>query len=125
MDQTAHMGSGHSHTGADELDHLVDAQVRRNLWVAVGAFAAVIVVGLIALWPTGSDDEQDPLGLGGEPVGASVESVTEVPCTFDPLLACKLVDDWDAPAFDPDFEVDSLESFEPEIVRVFSTPKMM
>ena len=40
-------------------------------------------------------------------------------------LACKLVDDWDAPAFDPDFEVDSLESFEPEIVRVFSTPKMM
>ena len=92
MDQTAHMGSGHSHTGADELDHLVDAQVRRNLWVAVGAFAAVIVVGLIALWPTGSDDEQDPLGLGGEPVGASVESVTEVPCTFDPLLACKLVE---------------------------------
>ena len=86
------MGSGHSHTGADELDHLVDARVRRNLWVAVGAFAAIIVVGLIVLWPTGSDDEQDPLGLGGEPVGASVESVTEVPCTFDPLLACKLVE---------------------------------
>ena len=46
------MGSGHSHTGADELDHLVDPAVRRNLWVAVGAFAVVIVVGLIALWPT-------------------------------------------------------------------------
>jgi len=40
-------------------------------------------------------------------------------------LACKLVDEWDAPAFDPDFEVDSLESFEPEIIRVFGTPKMM
>lgn len=40
-------------------------------------------------------------------------------------LACRLVDEWDAPAFDPDFEVDSLESFEPEIVRVFSHPKMM
>lgn len=40
-------------------------------------------------------------------------------------LACKLVDEWDAPAFDPDFSVDSLESFEPEILRVFSTPKMM
>lgn len=40
-------------------------------------------------------------------------------------LACKLVDEWDAPAFDPDFEVDSLESFEPEIMRVFGTPKMM
>jgi hypothetical protein len=40
-------------------------------------------------------------------------------------LACKLVDEWDAPAFDPDFEVDSLASFEPEIMRVFSQPKMM
>ena len=28
-------------------------------------------------------------------------------------LACKLVDEWDAPAFDPDFVVDSLESFIP------------
>ncbi len=40
-------------------------------------------------------------------------------------LACKLVDEWDAPAFDPDFDVDSLESFEPEIMSVFSEPKMM
>jgi predicted HD phosphohydrolase len=34
----------------------------------------------------------------------------------------KLVDRWDAPAFDPDFDVDSLESFEPLIVEVFSKP---
>lgn len=40
-------------------------------------------------------------------------------------FACKLVDEWDAPAFDPDFAVDSLESFEPEITRVFSAPKRM
>ena len=40
-------------------------------------------------------------------------------------FACKLVDEWDAEAFDPDFEVDSLESFEPEVTRVFSQPKMM
>lgn len=39
-------------------------------------------------------------------------------------FAEKLVDKWDAPAFDPDFKVDSLESFEPEVTRVFSTPKM-
>jgi predicted HD phosphohydrolase len=37
----------------------------------------------------------------------------------------KLVDRWDAPAFDPSFTVDSLESFEPEVVRVFSHPKRM
>ena len=38
-------------------------------------------------------------------------------------FAVKLVDDWDAPAFDPSFDVDPLESFEPEITRVFSRPK--
>lgn len=34
-------------------------------------------------------------------------------------LAVKLVDEWDAPAFDPDFEVDSLESFVPLMREVF------
>ena len=37
-------------------------------------------------------------------------------------LAVKLVDRWDAPAFDPDFEVDSLESFEPLLQKIFSQP---
>lgn len=37
----------------------------------------------------------------------------------------KLVDEWDAPAFDPDFDVDPLESFAPEVTRVFSSPKRM
>jgi predicted HD phosphohydrolase len=40
-------------------------------------------------------------------------------------FAEKLVDDWDAPAFDPDFEVDPLESFEPEVTRIFSHPRAM
>lgn len=34
-------------------------------------------------------------------------------------LATKLVDDWDAPAFDPDFTPDTLESFEPEMRKIF------
>lgn len=38
-------------------------------------------------------------------------------------FAEKLVDEWDAPAFDPDFAADPLESFEPEVTRVFSRPK--
>ena len=38
-------------------------------------------------------------------------------------IAEKLVDEWDAPAFDPDFAVDSLESFEPEVMRIFSEPR--
>jgi len=40
-------------------------------------------------------------------------------------LAVKLVDEWDAPAFDPDFELDPLESFEPEVTRIFSSPRRM
>lgn len=40
-------------------------------------------------------------------------------------LAERLVDEWDMPAFDPDFTVDPLESFEPELLRLFSTPRMM
>jgi predicted HD phosphohydrolase len=40
-------------------------------------------------------------------------------------FAERLVDEWDAPAFDPGFEVDPLESFEPEVTRVFSNPRSM
>lgn len=40
-------------------------------------------------------------------------------------FAEKLVDDWDAPAFDPNYHVDPLNSFEPEVTRVFSHPKKM
>ena len=40
-------------------------------------------------------------------------------------LAEALVDEWDMPAFDPDFAVDPLESFEPAVIRIFSAPQMM
>ncbi|MEE4350433.1 MAG: HD domain-containing protein [Pacificimonas sp.] len=40
-------------------------------------------------------------------------------------FAVKLVDEWDAPAFDEDFDCDDLESFRPEVTRVFSSPKKM
>jgi predicted HD phosphohydrolase len=40
-------------------------------------------------------------------------------------FAVKLVDDWDAPAFDPGFDSDALESFRPEVSRVFANPARM
>ena len=40
-------------------------------------------------------------------------------------FAEKLVDDWDAPAFDPGFEVDPLDSFAPEVARIFRNPRAM
>lgn len=61
------------------------------MWVAVGACALLVVIGLIALWPGGGSEGTDPLGLDGDPVKASVGSVDEAPCSFDALLACKLV----------------------------------
>jgi predicted HD phosphohydrolase len=40
-------------------------------------------------------------------------------------FAVKLVDEWDAPAFDPDFPADPLDSFAPEVARVFANPRAM
>lgn len=40
-------------------------------------------------------------------------------------LAEKLIDEWDMPAFDPEFPVDPLESFEPAVMRIFSAPRWM
>jgi uncharacterized membrane protein len=88
------MGAGHTHGfGAhDELDEQVRPEVRRAMWIAVGLCALVVVVGLIVMWPSGDRSGDDPLGLGGAPVAATVDSVTEQPCSFDPMLACKSID---------------------------------
>jgi uncharacterized membrane protein len=93
VDQTALMGSGHTHGFDDghDLDDQVRPEVRRAMWAAVGLCAMFVLIGLVVLWPGGGDDRIDPLGLEGDPVKASVESVDEVPCSFDPLLACKRV----------------------------------
>jgi uncharacterized membrane protein len=87
------MGSGHTHGFDDghDLDEHVRPEIRRAMWAAVGVCALFVLIGLVVLWPGGGRDRIDPLGLEGEPVKASVESVDEVPCSFDPLLACKQV----------------------------------
>ena len=40
-------------------------------------------------------------------------------------LAESLVDEWDMPAFNPDFTADPLESFEPAVIKIFSAPRMI
>ncbi|MGE5211747.1 MAG: YibE/F family protein [Acidobacteriota bacterium] len=95
VDQTAVMGSGHSHGfgGDDRLDDDVRPEVRRVMWIAVGCCALAVLVGLIVLWPRGDESSRtDPAGLDGDPVKASVDRVEEVPCSFDPLLACKRIE---------------------------------
>jgi uncharacterized membrane protein len=88
------MGSGHTHGfgGVHDLDEHVRPEIRRAMWAAVGVCALSVLIGLVVLWPGGGRDRIDPLGLEGDPVRATVQSVDEVPCSFDPLLACKRVD---------------------------------
>jgi uncharacterized membrane protein len=88
------MGSGHTHgfDGVHDLDEHVRPEIRRAMWAAVGVCALSVLIGLVVLWPGGDRDRIDPLGLEGDPVRATVQSVDEVPCSFDPLLACKRVD---------------------------------
>jgi uncharacterized membrane protein len=87
------MGSGHSHGVDDDLDEHVRPEVRRAMWIAVGVCALLVLVGLVVFWPgDGGGERTDPLGLDGDPAKANVESVEEVPCSFDPLLACASID---------------------------------
>jgi uncharacterized membrane protein len=88
------MGHGHAHAAHDFelLDSLVDPPVRRSMWIAVGVCAVAVLIGVILLWPSGDDRRIDPLGLETDPIKATVQSADVVPCSYDPLLACKLVE---------------------------------
>lgn len=86
---------GHAHgVGAIDrsLDESIAVDVRRWVWAVVGVCVAVVLVGLVVLWPGGDTQVVDPLGLDTAPVRASVVDVEEVPCSFDPLLPCASVE---------------------------------
>lgn len=61
------------------------------MWIAVAACAVAVVIGLVTLWPGGSDSDVDPLGLQGDPVAANVVSAEVEPCSYDPLLGCRQI----------------------------------
>ena len=85
------MAHAHDH-GALDLDVGVPQQVRRAMWAAVAVCFAAVLVGLIVLWPGSSDGGDDPLGLDGDPIKASVISGTIEPCSYDPLLGCRQIE---------------------------------
>jgi uncharacterized membrane protein len=82
------MSTGHGHSHGD-LDIDVPASIGRRMWIAVGVCAIAIFVGVIVLWPGGSDRVVDPLGLEGDPISARVTAAEVVPCSYDPLLGCR------------------------------------
>ncbi len=85
------MGHSHQHGSAD-LEITVSAVVSRRMWIAVGVCAVAVLIGLVALWPGGSDGGTDPLGLSGDPVPARVYSEEVVPCSYDPILGCRSIE---------------------------------
>lgn len=84
----------HTHTDHDDdlLDSAIADHVRRWMWIAVGVVGVLVVVGLAVLWPSGDDATSDPAGFDLDPVEATVRSVETVPCSYDPLLSCRLIE---------------------------------
>jgi hypothetical protein len=62
------------------------------MWAAVAGCFAAVLVGLIVLWPGGSNGGDGPLGLDGDPITAGVISAAVEPCSYDPLLGCRQVE---------------------------------
>ena len=70
------MGASHSHSHGHEW--APDAKITRGLWISVATWAALTLVGLIALWPT-SDDR--PGYTVADTAEGYVERVETGPCT--------------------------------------------
>jgi uncharacterized membrane protein len=84
----------HVHGGGDRGDDaelIASSVLRRNLWTAVIVCGIITVLGLVVLWPSGDDPAGVDLELRADPVGAQVITVEDVPCSYDPLLGCRLV----------------------------------
>jgi hypothetical protein len=60
----------HSHSHAEPPP--TDPSLVQALWTAVAVCALATVIALIALWPGGSTEYEDPMLLDAEPLAATV-----------------------------------------------------
>src|SRR5215216_5498901 len=72
----------------DDLRHLLRTRAGRSLAGAVGAIAALTVIGLLALWPYGWHPTAERTSLT---VPADVRRVVDAPCAGDPGVACRTI----------------------------------
>jgi uncharacterized membrane protein len=97
-----------AHVGGDDTDLVASSALRRNLWLAVVVSGVITVLGLGVLWPSGDDPAGVDLGLGVDPIAAQVIAVDEVPCSYDPLLLCRVVS-FELTSGDDDGELGAME----------------
>lgn len=79
------IGVGHAHVHEPPA---IDAEVARSLWTVVVACAVVTIVAVIAMWPRGDAEFEDPLLLDADPIAATAIGATLVPCSFGADETC-------------------------------------
>jgi uncharacterized membrane protein len=79
----------HSHSHAEPPP--TDPSLVQALWTAVAVCALATVIALIALWPGGSTEYEDPMLLDAEPLAATVTVADVVPCSYDATVDCRLI----------------------------------
>jgi uncharacterized membrane protein len=83
--------SGHHHAhGRGPDDARTSPAIERGLRIAVGVCAALTVLGLVLLWPSGDRTGDDPALLDADPIAARVQSVEIGPCSYDAGSECRL-----------------------------------
>jgi len=87
-----HSHSHSTHDHSDEIASSVPARIRVIIWSAVGLSAALVIIGLVVLWPSTSDSRFDPQGLQGDPIDAEVTADEVTPCSFDGTIECRQID---------------------------------
>jgi uncharacterized membrane protein len=80
----------HTHLHAPTPEPVSPSVVRGLRWATI-VCAVMVVVGFIALWPSGRDRRADPLGLAADPVSASVTGVEVGRCSAEQPVTCALV----------------------------------
>lgn len=85
------MGAHHAHDVLDGHDFVPRPGIERRLWVAVGVWAALTVLGLVVLWPSHGSGSDAP---AQRTVHGSVVAIAIAPCTgtaVEDLVECRVL----------------------------------
>lgn len=85
------MGAHHAHEAPHGHGFVPGPGIERRLWVAVGVWAALTVLGLVGLWPSHGSGSETP---AQRTVHGSVVSIAVAPCTgtaVEDLIECRVL----------------------------------